>query len=96
MNTKKEVSPLYLGVAATAVVALLVFVGYRTLSGPSYPEIPSMKQAYQSIDDMARKSQGDFSKLTAQQQLDLNSFARGHGAQYLSSRYKVLTSGANK
>ena len=96
MNAKKEIPPLYIGLAAIVVVAVVAFFGYKTLSGPSYPAIPSMKQAYQSIDDMALKSQGDFSKLTSQQQQDLNSFARGHGAQYLKSRYKILTSGATK
>ena len=96
MNAKKEIPPLYIGIAVFAVVALVAFFGFRTLSGPSYPAIPDMKQAYQSIDDMALKSQGDFSKLTTQQQADLNSFARGHGQQYLKSRYKVLTTGANK
>ena len=96
INAKNEIPRLYLGLAAILVVALVAFIGYKALSGPSYPAIPNMKQAYQSIDDMALKSQGDFTKLTPQQQQDLNSFARGHGAQYLKSRYNVLSSGANK
>jgi hypothetical protein len=53
-----------------------------------------MKDTYNTIDDMARKTQGDFTKLTPKEQDDLNSFARGHGKQYLLSRYKILTTGA--
>jgi hypothetical protein len=96
MKDIKEMSPVTLVVIAVVAVALIGFFGYRVLAGPSYPAIPSMKDAYQSIDDMARKSQGDFTKLSPKEQDDLNSFARGHGKQYLLSRYKVLTSGENK
>ncbi len=85
---------MYLAIIAVLVVGVIGFFGYRSLRGQSYPPITSMKDTYQSIDDMARKTQGDFSKLTPKEQDDLNSFSRGHGKQYLLSRYKILTTGA--
>jgi|GEM_PF-5292949 len=93
MKNVKEISPLYLGLIAVVVVAFVGFVGYKSLSGPTYPPVPSMKDTYQTIDDMARKTQGDFSKLSPQEQSDLNSFAKGHGKEYLAKRYKIITTG---
>jgi len=93
MKDIKEIPPLYLGLIVVLVLAVVGFFGFRTLSGPSYPAIPTMKDAYASIDDMARKTQGDFSKLSPQQQADLNSFARGHGKEYLANRFKIITTG---
>jgi hypothetical protein len=93
MKDIKEIPTPYLGLIAIVILALIGFFGYRVMSGPSYPNIPTMKDTYQSIDDMARKSQGDFSKLSAQEQANLNSFARGHGKEYLTNRYKIITTG---
>ena len=93
MKDIKEISPLYLGLIAIAALAVIGFFGYKVMSGPSYPAIPAMKDTYQSIDDMARKSQGDFSKLSSEEQSNLNSFARGHGKEYLANRYKIITNG---
>jgi len=89
----KEIPPLYLGLIAVAAVAVIGFFGFRAMSGPSYPAIPTMKDTYRSIDDMARRSQGDFSKLSPDEQAELNSFARGHGKEYLANRYKIITTG---
>ena len=94
MNDIKEIPPRYLVIIAVVAVGIVGFFGYRSLRGPSYPPITNIKDTYNSIDDMARKTQGDFTKLTPKEQDDLNSFARGHGKQYLQSRYKILTTGA--
>lgn len=93
MKDIKEIPPLYLGLIAILAVAVVGFFGFRAMSGPSYPAIPKMSDAYKSIDDMARKSQGDFSKLSADEQANLNSFARGHGKEYLANRYRIITTG---
>ena len=75
----------------------LVLVGILALAisgcGPSQPPIPSMKDAYATIDDMARKTQGDYTKLTPAEQSEIDSFAKGHGKDYLAKRYKIITSG---
>jgi hypothetical protein len=94
MKDIKEIPPIYLAIIAVVVVAAVGFFGYRALSGPSYPQIPTMKDTYTSIDAMARKSSGDFSKLSPEEQANLNSFARGHGKEYIANRYKILTTGA--
>ena len=93
MKDVKEIPALYLALIAVVVVGVVGFLGYRALSGPSYPAIPKMTDTYKSIDDMARRSQGDFSKLTAEEQSNLNSFARGRGKEYLANRYKIITTG---
>jgi hypothetical protein len=96
MKDIKELSPLHWAGIVVVLAVVVGFLGYRSLAAPSHPPIPDMKQAYQSIDDMARKTQGDFSKLAPSEQNDLNSFAKGHGKQYLLARYKILTTGSNK
>jgi hypothetical protein len=93
MKDIKEIPPLYLGLVAILALVVIGFVGFKAMSGPTYPAIPQMKDTYKSIDDMARSSQGDFSKLSPDQQADLNSFARGHGKEYLANRYKIITTG---
>ena len=93
MKDVKQIPALYIGIIIVLAVGFIGFVGYKSLSGPSYPAIPAMKDTYQSIDDMARKTQGDFSKLSPADQNNLNSFARGHGKEYLANRYKIITTG---
>jgi hypothetical protein len=91
MKDIREVPPAYLVAIAVLAVAVIGFFGFRTLSGPSYPVGPDMHQAYKTIDDMARSSGGDFSKLTPDEQKQINDFARGNGKNYLAKRYKVIT-----
>jgi hypothetical protein len=93
MKDIKEIPPVYLGLIGILAIGAIGFFGFRAMSGPSYPAIPTMKDAYQSIDDLARKSQGDYSKLSPQEQASLDSFARGHGKEYLAHRYKIITTG---
>ncbi|HEY3781199.1 MAG TPA: hypothetical protein VGL56_08965 [Fimbriimonadaceae bacterium] len=61
--------------------------------GPSYPEAPPMKEVYSTIDAMARRTQGDYTKLTPAEQSEIDSFARGHGKDYIAKRYKIITTG---
>jgi hypothetical protein len=76
------------------VSLIVAFVAIALVGcGPSYPAIPTMKQAYATIDDMARRTKGDYTKLTPAEQSQIDAFARGHGKDYLSKRYKIITTG---
>jgi predicted lipoprotein len=83
IEDKPRVSLIVVGVLALAMFSC----------GPSQPPIPSMKEAYATIDDMARRTQGDYTKLTPAEQSQIDSFAKGHGKTYLAKRYKIITTG---
>lgn len=81
---------------AVIVIALVGFFGFRMLSGPSYPKVPSAKQLYSQADQLALKSGGDFSKLSTDEQTLLNNLTAGHGQKYIELHYAKLAGTGGK
>ncbi|MDX1931642.1 MAG: hypothetical protein SFU56_03470 [Capsulimonadales bacterium] len=65
---KKEVAPWMLIVAAVALLALLGWWGYKNF-GPQDPPLTAKNVATNNmLEEMAKKSKGDFSKLSPEEQ----------------------------
>jgi len=90
MAEKKQVSTGVIAGVAAVAIALVGFFGFRTMSGPSMPTVPSPTSQYKTADQLALKCGGDFSKLTAAEQKSLDDMTLGHGAKYVQSHYAAL------
>jgi hypothetical protein len=86
MDTKKML-PIF-GVGAAVLVAFAVWLGIRSFSGPSYAPTDKSVAADNFVAEMAKKSGGDFSKLSPEEQQKLNQMSMGHGSSMLKSAGK--------
>ena len=80
---------------AVAVLAVLVlgWLTYRTFGPEAQPETFTVKEQRDWVSELARKSAGDFSKLSAAEQKRLNGISFGNGARMLASAYKKQAGG---
>jgi len=75
-------------VAVVALIAFMVWMGYRAF-GPEPPVVNDLTIAHDKwLDELAKKSGGDISKLSAEEQLKLQKATFGHGEQQLQSWIK--------
>lgn len=86
---KKQVSPI---VVAIAVVALLLFVGWRawvTFAPPRVGKLPPPPtQEIEFINQKAREVQGDFSRLKPEDQIKIQQITHGFGPAAIASAWR--------
>jgi hypothetical protein len=78
----KKVLPI-LGIVA--LVGVTVWWGIYSFSQPVYPKTQKMIDDDKFIAELAKKSGGDFSKLSPEEQQKLNQMSMGHGPSVLKS-----------
>jgi hypothetical protein len=88
-------APLIAG-AIVIGLALVGFIGYKALAGPSYTKAPTAVELYSKADQLTLQCGGDFSKLTPDQQKLLDNMTLGHGKKYVEIHYPKLSSSGGK
>jgi hypothetical protein len=88
----KGVTPAIMGVAVVVVVALVGWLAYTNLfSGPKPPPMNNTATEQQTTDTMAslaKKCQGDFSKLSPEDQATAKKMAGGMAAMAIAKLYQ--------
>jgi hypothetical protein len=83
MDTKKVLP--FLGVGVAVLVGLAVWLGIRSFSAPTAAPTTQSIAADNFVAEMAKKSGGDFSKLSPTEQQKLNQMSMGHGEAMIKS-----------
>lgn len=93
MDRKEPRSVPVIVMVAVAVLAaaLIGLFGYRTLVPSGGGQATKAADTRRSIEDMARKSGGDYTKLSPDEQKLLDATYRGNGQRALHNVYKSLT-----
>jgi hypothetical protein len=91
----RPVSPAALIAAAVVLIAFIAFLAYRTLGPFTPPETFSVQDQKTWVNEAAKKSQGDFSRLSPEEQKKLNDISLGNGATYLRRTYERQQGGNN-
>lgn len=95
-DVKQQVPlPVVLGICVVALIAI-GFIGFRTLSGPSYTKVPTAADQHSQAEKLALKSGGDFTKLSPQEQQLLNNMTLGHGQKFVEINYPRLSGQGGK
>jgi hypothetical protein len=89
-SNKLNSAPVIVAIAVLAV-GIIGFFGYKTVAGQSTPQVTKAVDARKSIEQLARQSEGDYSKLTPEEQKLLDVTYRGNGQRALRNVYKTLT-----
>jgi hypothetical protein len=88
----KGVSPAIIGVAGVVVVGLVGWLAYVNLFAPPGPPpmntTPVEQQTTNTMQSLAKKCQGDFSKLSPEDQAAANKIAGGYAALAISKLYQ--------
>jgi hypothetical protein len=83
----KKVLP-FLGAGVAVLVGLAVWFGIRSFSAPTAAPTAQSIAADNFVAEMAKKSGGDFSKLSPEEQQKLDKMSMGHGASMIRSAGK--------
>jgi hypothetical protein len=91
MDRNKLNSAPVIVVVAVLAVAIIGFYGYRKVAGQDAPQVTKAADARKSIEQLARQSGGDYTKLSPDEQKLLDVTYRGNGQRALANVYKGLT-----
>ncbi len=90
--SKTQVSPKFVVVAVVVLVAFVAWVGIRAFSGPTAGPLPPPPTAeINLINQMARQCQGDFTKLSPEDQAKVQQITHGFGAASMASTWRHLS-----
>ena len=91
MDRNKLNSAPVIVIVAVLAVAIIGFFGYRKVVAQDAPQVTKAADARKSIEQLARQSEGDYTKLTPDEQKLLDTTYRGNGQRALRNVYKSLT-----
>jgi hypothetical protein len=78
-------------VAVIALIAFIGFVAYKNLAPPPHAAGPTQESKNDWLAQDAKRVGGDFSKLDPAEQVKLNAYTGGKGAELLKSKYEKAT-----
>jgi predicted negative regulator of RcsB-dependent stress response len=80
MDTKKILA----GLGAIVLVGFMIWWGIKNFSDSEKPQTAAAATAQQYLEDMAKKSGGDITKLTPEEQQKVNAMSGNRGAMALA------------
>ena len=95
MNAKQAIPIPLIIVVIVAALAIIGFLGFKAMAGP-VREAPSSQEMYGTVAKMAKKSGGDYSKLTPDDQKFLDLMSHGHGQKLLENEYARTNASGGK
>ena len=84
----KEISPKVMVACVIGLVAFIVFLAYRTIGPSLVPKTVSVREQREWVTKLAQDTQGDFSRLSPDDQKKVNGISSGNGATYLRAMYE--------
>ena len=90
MNAKKPLSASAIVIAAIVALAIVGFIGFRSLNGAA-PQAASAPEMYGHVAKLAVQSGGDYTKLAQVDQQYLEHMSHGHGKKLLEAEYARAT-----
>ncbi len=81
---KKGLSPAMIAALVIAAVLFVAYMAYANFGPTTRKFAPEKQTADEFVRGLAKKSGGDFNKLTPEEQQKLNGMTMGHGAQSLA------------
>jgi hypothetical protein len=91
----RAVSPWVIAAVGVLLVAFLVWLAYRNFGPFGQPKTFTVKEQKDWVTERARATQGDFTRLSPEEQKKLNGISFGNGATYLRRIYEKQTTSPN-